>query len=143
MKLRSLSVLFAIVAVTTVLVAPPAGAQEVPVPGSCLIARAGYSDLAVIDADTCVGRDITNCQVKVTAFIAGRFGARGKDARAHAGCGNSFVTAHAEVPNLGGVDDDEETSGVGSPMQPCTFDHPGGGSPTLWYVSCQYTFVEP
>lgn len=144
MKLRTLIGLLSVMATATLLVPSPALAiEEVPVPGTCLIARGGLADLVVADVDSCVGHEITNCQVKVTAMIAGKRNARGKDAIARAGCGSSFVEAHAEVPRRGGKDDDSATSAVGSPMQACTFEHPGGGAKTLWYVSCEFTFVEP
>lgn len=145
MSRRTLIVAMVLILTTGAALVPlPAAAQEqIPVPGTCFIARAGLADLVVADTDTCVGHEITNCRVTVTAIIAGRRNARGKDAVARAGCGSSFVEAEAEVPRFGGKDDDSETSGVGSPAQPCTFEHPGGGAKTLWYVSCQYTFVEP
>jgi hypothetical protein len=144
MKLRTRAVLLAVTATASLVIAVPAQAiEEVPVPGTCLIARAGLADLVVADTDSCVGHEITNCQVTVTAMIAGKRNARGKDAIARGGCGSSFVEAHAEVPRRGGKDEDSSTSAVGSPMQACTFEHPGGGAKTLWYVACQYTYVEP
>lgn len=144
MKLRTRAVLLAAMATASLLVPAPATAtDEVPIPGTCLIARGGLADLVTADINSCVGHEITNCQVTVTAMIAGKRNARGKDAIARAGCGSSFVEAHAEVPRRGGKDEDSATSAVGSPMQPCTFEHPGGGAKTLWYVSCEYTFVEP
>lgn len=140
MKLRTTLVLSAVMAMVLMSAPPAMSVEQIPVPGSCVIGLAGYSDKIQIDADTCVGHELTNCTAVVKAIIIGRFSARNEDASATGGCGNS-VKAEATVPDFGGKDETTRTSGPGAPL-PCTFSDPGREK-AVWVLTCTYTFVEP
>lgn len=122
----------------------PAAAQ-VEVPGSCTHQRIGLSDRFVVENNTCFGTLDTPCFVKVTAEIGGRRNASGKEASVSSSCGSETASATAEVPGglsnpFGGIDEESDTSGKGSPKGPCIFDPPGGGALTIWRLTCEYTF---
>lgn len=124
--------------------AGPATAQ-VTVPGSCKHQKIGLSDLLVFENNTCTGSLTTPCFVKVTAEIAGRRNASGKEASVSSSCGSASASATAEVPGglanpFGGLDESSSTSGKGSPQGACNFDPPGGGALTIWRLTCDYTF---